>query len=91
MRGPPPGVSEKTKLASQNHLWYHTLGILNKELGLGLNFTHWVTGKQQRTVLGLYSVYANVKTAYSNLLEEVNSSLPQYPNISGILTGARFR
>lgn len=56
--GPQKSLTEETKLASANNLWWWTLIDVNAEFSMGLNFTHWVT--PGRPPLGLYATYRDM-------------------------------
>lgn len=48
--GPPPDISifnSTSRLKSPKHLWFHTLMIIDQDLGMGLNFTNWQTVKEK--------------------------------------------
>lgn len=60
MKGPPNGeYSNRTEMKSPQHFWYRRLYLLNEELSLGLNFSHWET--IGRPNLGMYSLPREMK------------------------------
>jgi hypothetical protein len=67
---PPHDLSNETQYKGQNHLWYYTLNRLNDELHMGLNFSHWETGRSRRPLLGMYPKYGDIKTMNASILDE---------------------
>jgi hypothetical protein len=65
---PPANLTEANRLDSDLHFWFYDLEQLNKELDLGLNFTHWTTGKSRRPLLGMWPVPGAVLTSNTNLV-----------------------
>jgi hypothetical protein len=66
--GPPADLTENTRFKTASHFWFYQLEQLNDEFDLGLNFTHWNSGKSKgRPLLGMYPVYGAVLTSNTNL------------------------
>jgi alpha-N-acetylglucosamine transferase len=76
-RGPPPDLSNETKTASAEHVWWYTLTILNDQLGMGIEdqLRNWTTGvDHHRPLLGMHPSQFQAKSARTNLEEIMNTT-----------------
>jgi hypothetical protein len=77
-RPPPNGWSPDDKIESTSapRLWYSVLYRLNERLSMGLNFSHWETGKIRRPLLGMSPMYGEILTMNTSILDEMTDGTP---------------